>query len=72
PNPKPQTPLDTTLTAKVIRAEPIKEDMLDKFNEIPMGPVLRPSVKEFRNFRAYVNKIEGLAELEGFGMVKVA
>ena len=45
--------------------------MLPNFSEISEGPILRPTLKEFKNFREYVNKIENLPELENFGMVKV-
>ena len=45
--------------------------MLNDLSEIPMGPVLRPTYREFKNFREYVNKIESLPELADCGVVKV-
>lgn len=42
------------------------------FSEIPEGPVLRPSAKEFSNFRAFVNSLETRADLENCGVVKVS
>ena len=38
---------------------------------IPEGVVLRPTVKEFSNFRQYVNTLESRPELKNQGIVKV-
>jgi hypothetical protein len=41
------------------------------YTSIPKGPVLKPTMKEFTNFRDYVNHIESIPELAEYGMVKV-
>ena len=49
----------------------IKDMYFTDYSQIPLGPILRPTRKEFKNFREYVNKIENDPELADCGMVKV-
>lgn len=41
------------------------------FSGIKEGPVLRPSLNEFKDFRKYIHSIETCPELADCGIVKV-
>jgi hypothetical protein len=45
--------------------------MPTKFDSIPEGLVLRPSLAEFKNFREYIHKLETDPKLMDHGILKV-